>query len=97
VLKVNGVKYHIFRVRTDRELAIYFDWMARKPPFNDRGLRQRLLEQLNAIDGVELPAEKLERRPRLSLVALKKPDSMARFQAAVGWWLDQVKSHSQNC
>jgi hypothetical protein len=98
VLKIAGIKYHIFRMRTDGQIAIYFDWMKRKPPFNDRARRHQLLEKLNAIEGVNLPAEKLEGRPRLNLAALRKPESMIRFQEAVHWWLDQVKNqrHFQN-
>jgi hypothetical protein len=96
VVEINGAKYHLFRMRTDGELAILFDWMSRQPPFDDQNLRERLREKLNSIELVDLPAEKLEGRPRINLAVLKKPESMALFQEAVLWWLGQVKNQIPN-
>ncbi len=94
VLKLGSIKYYIFRMRMDGQVAICFDYMANKPPFSNRELRQQLLEKLNTIEAVDLPREKLDRRPRLNLAALKKPESMDLFKEAVTFWLTQVNSQT---
>ena len=94
VLKVGGVKYHFGRIRTDGEVAVYFDRMARKAPFSDEALRLELLQRLNRIDGINLPEAKLEKRPRFELRVLEKPEAMGEFKATLLWWLDQVRAAS---
>jgi len=87
-----GVSHHIGRFRTDGEIAVYFDWMARKHPFTDPGLRLELLRRLNAIEGIDLPEEKLEKRPRFDLKSLENPASMQAFKEVVLWWLDAIRA-----
>ena len=39
-------------------------YMARRPPVDDERLREQLWQRLTAIDGVNIPADTLARRPR---------------------------------
>jgi hypothetical protein len=94
VLRLDGVKHHFGRVRTDGEVAIYFDRMARKAPFSDETLRLELLRRLNQIHGIALSETKLEKRPRFELRVLEKPESMEAFKSTLLWWLDQVHENS---
>lgn len=91
IVRVGDVKYHLVRIRTDGKVAIWFDWMSRKPPFSDRDLRLQLRDRLQSVPGIEIPLEKLEKRPRFELAALAKPEAMARFREAVGFWMERVR------
>lgn len=93
VVERDGNKHHLFRLRKDGHLEIYFDWLSRKPPLANRELRLQLLNRLNEIEGVHLPVERLEKRPRIQLDVLSKPEAMAKFQETMAWWLDRIDEH----
>ncbi len=59
--------------------------METSPPFDDEAKRRELLDRLNAIEGIDLPADSVGRRPGVKLAALLRPDRMERFTAALAW------------
>jgi hypothetical protein len=91
VVRIEGTKHHLFRIRTDGEVGVYFDWMSRQPPFDREPLRREMRDRLNAVEGVEIPEDSLRRRPRFSLRTLEKSDSMQKMQQAIDWWLSEVQ------
>jgi hypothetical protein len=91
IVRAGGGSYQIIRMRTDGQVAIYFDWMSRKPPFSDRDLRLQLRDRLQSVPGIEIPLDKLEKRPRFELAVFAKPEAMARFREAVGFWMERVR------
>jgi hypothetical protein len=44
---------------------------------------------------IEIPLDKLERRPRYELATLAKPEEMARLQKAVAFWMGRVREMGQ--
>ncbi len=49
---------------------VVFQHMARRPPFDDVALRRELLHKFNAIPGIDLPEDSLNRRPSFPLDVL---------------------------
>jgi hypothetical protein len=47
--------------------------------------------ELQDVPGIEIPLDKLEKRPRFELAALAKPEAMARFREAVGYWMERAR------
>ncbi len=55
--------------------------LRRHPPFDDVGLRRQLVERLNAIPGVALPADAVDGRKTFRLGILKDPDAQEALVA----------------
>lgn len=49
---------------------VVFQHMSRRPPFDDVTLRRELLHRFNAISGIDLPGDSLNRRPSFPLQSL---------------------------
>ena len=49
---------------------VVFQHMSRRPPFDDVTLRRELLHRFNAISGIDLPEDSLNRRPSFPLQSL---------------------------
>lgn len=74
---------------------VVFQHMARRPPFDDVALRRELLYRFNAIPGIGLPEDSLNRRPSFPLQALAE-DGRQQVHQVLLWfcercqdWLDQ--------
>ncbi len=78
-----------FRVYTYGSVEINFQFMARRPPFDDAALREELRRRLNEIDGVQLAAHD-DLRPSIPLALLATPAARARFFAALEWAFEQA-------
>lgn len=71
---------------------VVFQHMARRPPFDDVALRRELLHRFNAIPGVDLPEDSLNRRPSFALQLLvdeheRVLDVLLWFQERCQEWL----------
>jgi hypothetical protein len=51
-----------------------------------------LRKRLNAIPGIELPADRLRGKPRFSLTALVNPAALAAFKAAWQWAIERMSA-----
>lgn len=71
-------------------VEIGFQYVSHQPPFDDVALRQELRERLNAIDGIQIPPDSLERRPRVELETLAEPQTLEQFLGVMGWVFDQA-------
>lgn len=58
-------------------------------PFSDAALREQYRLRLNEIDGVDLPAEAVEKRPNVSLDVIAAGEGVSRLLAAADWALRQ--------
>lgn len=81
-----------FTLYTYGRIEISFLFIARRPPFDDPALRERLRERLNAIPGVELPPSALEQRPSIAMAALTSPTACQQFCDAMDWAFAQLPS-----
>ena len=74
---------------------VVFQHMARRPPFDDVNLRRELLYRFNAIPGVDLPEDSLNRRPGFPLQVLLDDGGRRVFEVLLWFrkhcqeWLDQ--------
>ncbi|GAA1108689.1 DUF262 domain-containing protein [Nocardiopsis metallicus] len=74
---------------------VVFQHMARRPPFDDVALRRELLHKFNAVPGIDLPEDSLNRRPSFPLDVLVD-DGRQRVHQVLLWfrghcedWLEQ--------
>jgi hypothetical protein len=71
-VRLQGRDQYFFKVGTDGFVEVWFRYLSAKPPFADDALRDELRKRLNAIPGIELPADRLRGKPRFSLTALSR-------------------------
>lgn len=87
----NGTRYQLFAVYTYGRVEVYFQHYANKPPFDQEEKRLEILERLNSIPNVDLPADSINRRPSFPVESLAPEDSLATFCATFEWFLKQVE------
>lgn len=90
IIKRDGVKYYLFKLRSDGRMAIWFSYLKGKGPFADSSLLEELRKRLNAIAGVELPAP--SGKPAFDFACLEDPNALAAFKGAWGWFVDRIRN-----
>lgn len=91
VLNHAGVDHQLFAVFSGGSVEIYFQWYLYRPPFSDEGKRLELLERLNAIPGVSIPADAIGRRPSIPLSILAEEGRLNRFLDVFDWYLREIR------
>lgn len=66
---------------------VVFQYLTPRAPFGDPQLREELRQRLNSIPGVDLPASKIELRPRFGLTALADSSGQDLFIEQLAWFL----------
>ena len=100
---VTGAFVPTFEGRGDREyfpLIVYsngkvgveFVNIKVKPVFEDEAMREQLRARLNAIDGVDIPEEKIVGEPYIQLPLLADEARLRQFFAVWDWFADEVWS-----
>lgn len=84
----------VFSVWTTRVVEAAFQHIRRSPSFESDKARTRLLEQLNAIDGIELPTDSIHRRPNFPLAVLAEDANLAAFVEVMARVADAVRRGS---
>jgi hypothetical protein len=92
VLTHNGFKYQPFAVYTYGRLEVHFQYLADRPPFDSELKRRELLDRLNAIPGVSIPADVITRRPSIPLSVLADPAALEPFLRTFDWVLDEIRA-----
>jgi hypothetical protein len=57
-----------FALYTNGRIEVQFMWMLRRPPFDSLEARKALQAKLNAIPGIDIPDQGLERKPPISAI-----------------------------
>lgn len=70
ILHVSGINYFSFVIWTGGRVAIYFQHMKKRQPFDNINKRRELQLKLNKIKGVNISDDKLESRPHFNLTLL---------------------------
>ncbi len=91
VFEWKGTGYYPVFVWSSGVGDIQFQWLQFRPPFDAIERRQELLDRLNAIPGISIPADSLARRPSFPLEALAPPEARSMFLAVLDWVLREVK------
>lgn len=84
--------YYLFAIWTYGKIEIYFQWYKDKPPFNDIEKRRELLEKLNTIKGLNIPENKIDKRPSFPIQLLKEKEEFKKFINIYEWFLDEIKT-----
>jgi hypothetical protein len=92
MLDLKGEKNWVVSVWTYGRVEIPFQWMQARQPFADEARRQELRGRLNAIPGVEIPADAIARRPTVPLSALTDPAALRSFLGVWDWYVAEVKA-----
>lgn len=90
-VEVNGKTRYPFAVFTYGAIEIYFQWLRNSPAFHDEERRRELLDRLNVIDEIALPADAIGRRPSIKLATLLPPERLRRFLDVLDWVVSELK------
>lgn len=91
-LEDGKTKYHVCRLATQGWFVFRFDWLYRKPPFSNEGVRRQLLARINEIPGVTFGEDVLTRRARIPFEKLTTSKALEKLKSAVAWLIEQVKT-----
>jgi len=72
-------------------IEIQFQWMRKKRPFDAVSKRQELREKLNAVPGIAIPEESIERRPNVPLQVLTAEGALDRFLEVLDWVVSEIR------
>ena len=86
------VRTQLFAVGSRNFVEVYFQWYLYRPPFDQLAYRQQLMDRLNAIDGIDLPADRIAKRPSFPLSVLDNEKAFGQFVGAYGWFLEEIKA-----
>jgi len=79
------------RLWTDGSFAIGFDRLKRTTAFSTVTARQELVERFNAIPGMAIPADGVEKQAYIRFASLS-PDRGAAFLKIMGWVVEQLRN-----
>ena len=89
-----GIEYYPIAVRTgykNPHIQVQFEPLSKRPPFDDDKVRLKLLDQLNKVDGINLPKEGIAKYPSFHLRVLNEKSRLTKFLEALDWFIDRVK------
>ena len=92
MLDYQGEAHWTISVWTYGRLEVQFQQMQMKQPFDDESKRMELRRRLNEITGVDLPADKITKRPSISLSTLKEEAALKQCLEALNWFVEEVKA-----
>lgn len=91
VHQVGEWNYQLFAAWTGGGLEIYFQALSSRPAFADESMRLALRDRLQKIPSVEIPLDRLKKRPGLEMKLLTDPRSLKLFFEAYDWALQHVR------
>jgi hypothetical protein len=92
VLDFKDDAYPLFAVYTYGSLEVYFQWYQVRPPFDAAEKRLEMLKKLNVIEGIDIPAEAIVRRPSIALSVLGRETVCEQLLAVFDWYVEEVKA-----
>lgn len=90
LLDIRGTSYWLISVWTYGRLEMQFQMMKNKPPFDEEAKRLELLRRLNALPGVDIPADAITRRPSIPLTTLQDEVILKQFLDICDWIIGEV-------
>lgn len=78
-----GRKYYPVILWTYGRIEIQFTQLQSRPPFDNLEKRSEFLARLNAIPGISIPEDALDRRPTVPMPVLVPTDIRQEFMAAL--------------
>lgn len=90
--KVQGkTRYQLIRLTTRGFFVVCFDWLHKKPPFDDEAVRRELIERINGISTVQFDESVLTKPARIPLELLGSSTAQTKLRATVDWMIEKIK------
>ncbi len=94
IFEWKGTKYYPVILWTYGRAEIQFTQLQTRPPFDDLEKRREFLSRLNAIPGISIPDEAIDRRPAISMSVLAPSAIREQFIAVLDWFLGEVRERA---
>ncbi len=91
ILDYNGINYYPIAIWSYGKLEIQFKLLQSRPPFDAESKRQEILNRLNQIPGFNIPADAINRFPKVELSVLQNEDSLKQFLEVLDWVVQEIK------
>ena len=91
VIQTGDTKYQLCRMGTQGAFVFRFDWIFRKPPFDDEAVRRALLARINEIPGVHFGEDAINRRARIPFQTLTSDGCVEKLKSALSFFIDQTR------
>ncbi|MFO0889884.1 MAG: hypothetical protein U0790_12175 [Isosphaeraceae bacterium] len=91
VLLAGERQYQLFAIWTNGFVEVQFHALSNKPAFAEESNRMELRDRLQKIEGVEIPLDRLNKRPGIDLDYLTDPANLALFFSAFEWALEHIR------
>lgn len=85
-------QYMVDPTSTNGTIQIHSQSYQSRPEFESESKRFEVLEQLNAIQGVSIPADGISRYPSVPLFAFLEESSLNRFLDVYEWFLKEINA-----
>lgn len=86
-----GMSHSLFGLWTSGTAQIQFGVMRSRPPFDSEARRMELLDRLNQIPGVALPAEAITKYPSIRLSSFGNSETLAQFLDVFDWAVGVIR------
>jgi hypothetical protein len=87
-----GADFWTISVWTYGRVEVQFQWLLTKPPFDSLAKRSELQDRLNAIEGISMPRDRIEKRPSIRLGVLARPEVLDRFLQVLDCLVAEIRS-----
>jgi hypothetical protein len=84
--------FQLYGVYTSGSIEIQFQWIKKKPPFDDPRKRLEILNRLNLIFGTNYGPETIELRPNIKIESFDSNEVFEGFFDLTKWVLSQYRS-----
>ncbi|MEO5355380.1 MAG: hypothetical protein H7835_19505 [Magnetococcus sp. XQGC-1] len=91
VIKQGGKAVKPFHISSHGSVWVAFETLTRWSPFSDPGKRLELLERLNAIRGINISEEQINKWPWFPLESIQDEESLTKFLSAIKWTKDAIR------
>jgi hypothetical protein len=91
LLDNHGVTHWLISIWTYGRIEIQFQQMG-KPPFGEEFKRLQLLGRLNEIEGIDIAADKIKKRPSIPLRLLEDDAVTEQFLNTLDWVIQEIKN-----
>jgi hypothetical protein len=94
VIRKGKVDYQVCRVNSDGFFVFRFDWLNKKPPFDDGRVLSELLAKINAIPGIRnrFGEESTASRARFPMADILTDESIVALKSALAFIIESVNS-----
>ncbi len=89
-----GKSDQLFSVTASGVCEIFFQDIS-QPPFDSREKRVELLNRLNSIEGLLIPPDSIDGRPKISLFVLNNESAIKRFLEIFTWVIEEIKAFEE--